>query len=485
MSKPDRIDGASSADRPAPPAGYLQRPGLARPQAQSAQDPRIAYAVQPGADPLRAAFARRQFVVPWQGCEAVLEDDAEAALSRIFATPRREPAVAYIHVPYCQNHCLFCGFFQNSWRADVSADFVDDVIAEIARQAQTPLIASAPIEAVYIGGGTPSALAAEDLARLVAALHRHLPLVADCEITVEGRTYDFGLDKAKAALDAGANRISLGIQSFDTALRKRLGRKASGEEAQTFLSELVALDRASIGCDLIYGLPGQDLDVWRKDVQTAIDLGLHGLSIYALNVWPTGPLSKAIGSGKLAAAGTLAFQAEAYAAAAELLTGHGRRQISQAHFISSARERNRYNKLVKAGATCLAFGPGAGGQAHDHRWRNIVDIPRRRALVGEGRMPIEGLAVMPRDQRARTLIAAGLEGGALDLAAVEAAAPGFLSAASPLVEHWAQAGLGALEAASFRTSRAGAFWITTLTNGLYAVLDQLKRTEPASKGVPA
>jgi len=89
-------------------------------------------------------------------------------LEWIFATPRTQSAVAYVHVPYCQNHCLFCGFFQNVWRPEVSAAFVDDVVAEVARLADRPLVASAPVEAVYIGGGTPSALSGDDLARLVA-----------------------------------------------------------------------------------------------------------------------------------------------------------------------------------------------------------------------------------------------------------------------------------------------------------------------------
>ena len=63
-----------------------------------------------------------------------------------------------MHVPYCQNHCLFCGFFQNVWRPEASSAYVDDVVAELERHAETPLVASAPIEAVYIGGGTPTAL---------------------------------------------------------------------------------------------------------------------------------------------------------------------------------------------------------------------------------------------------------------------------------------------------------------------------------------
>ncbi|KAB2911564.1 MAG: heme anaerobic degradation radical SAM methyltransferase ChuW/HutW [Hyphomicrobiaceae bacterium] len=469
----------------APHSGMPHRPKLARPPEPTSQSPRVAYAARRGTDPLTAAFARRQFVVPWQGCEPIGDADVEATFARIVHTPRREPAVAYVHVPYCQNHCLFCGFFQNVWRPDVSAAFVDDIVAEIERLARTPLVASAPIDAVYIGGGTPSALAADDLARLVAGLRRHLPLAAACEITVEGRIYDFGIAKAVAALDAGASRISLGVQSFDTGVRQRLGRKASGEEARAFLNGLVALERAPIGCDLIYGLPGQDERIWHNDVETAIALGLDGLSVYALNVWPGGPLSRAIGAGKIAAAGTLAFQATAYAAACDLLTARGWRQISQAHFVRSPRERNRYNRLIKAGAACLAFGPGAGGQAHGHSWRNVVDVARRRAMVADGRMPIEGLARMPRDHRAHVAITSGLEDGELDLTTVEAEAPGFAEAAAPLIQDWSEAGLGEIDANRFRTTRAGAFWMTTLTKGLFAVLDELESTEAAQGGTPA
>jgi oxygen-independent coproporphyrinogen-3 oxidase len=492
MSTPRRVgqapEGSQDRAKPQPnastPASTLQQAGLTHPPEAAGQNPHTAYAARRGVNPLTGAFARRHFVMPWQGSEPVAQAEVEAALDRILHTPRVEPAVAYVHVPFCQNHCLFCGFFQNTWRPDVSTAFVDDVIAEVARLSGTPLVASAPIEAVYVGGGTPSALLADDLARLIADLGRHLPLSADCEITVEGRTYDFGLAKAVAALDAGANRISLGIQSFDTQVRRQLGRKASGAEAQTFLADLVALDRAPICCDLIYGLPDQTHDIWRMDIETAIDLGLDGLTIYALNVWPAGPLSKAISNGKLPSAGTLPSQAEAYGTAADLLTSAGWQQISQAHFVRSARERNRYNRLVKAGACCLAFGPGAGGQAHGHSWRNIVDIAHRRTLIAEGRMPIEGLARLPRDTRARTAITAGLEDGVLDLKVVDALAPGFADAAWPLIQDWTEAGLGHANSGCFRTTRAGAFWMTTLTKGLCAVLDQLRTTEPAPKGKP-
>ncbi|MCC6948966.1 MAG: heme anaerobic degradation radical SAM methyltransferase ChuW/HutW [Bradyrhizobiaceae bacterium] len=444
----------------------------------SDDDPRVAFAVRPGSDPLTAAFARRKFVVPWQGSRPVDDSDVDATLETIFNTPRQEPAAAYLHVPYCHNHCLFCGFFQNAWRPDASPSYVDDVLLEIDRFRDSPLVNSAPITAVYLGGGTPTALQQDDLARLIRGLSAMLPLSADCEITLEGRTHDFGIAKAVAAIEAGVNRISIGVQSFNTDVRRRIGRKKSGNEVSAFLHDLVSLQRAVIGCDLIYGLPGQDDAIWREDIETAIALDLDAVSAYALNVWPGGPLFSAVEKGKLPKPGSLPVQALAYASACELFAAAGWQHIAQSHFTNSPHERNRYNHLVKAGAACLAFGPGAGGSAHGYRWRNMLDPVRRRERISQGLPPAEGLARVSILHRAWTEVSAGLEVGDLDLAAVEAAAPGFQEAAMPLIANWSSAGLGEMTAGRFRTTRAGAFWMTMLVNGLHAVLDRLPHPGP-------
>jgi oxygen-independent coproporphyrinogen-3 oxidase len=432
-----------------------------------------AFLVPSGVDPLTQAFERRPFAPPGNASRPNDPDATEAILRKVYATPRHEVAAAYVHVPYCQNHCLFCGFFQNTWRPEASSAYVDDVVAELDRHAGAPLVASAPIAAVYIGGGTPTALRADDLARLIAALRTHLPLTEDCEITVEGRSFDFGLAKAFAALDAGANRFSLGVQTFDTGIRRRLGRKLPGDEVAAFLAEIVALDRASVVVDLIYGLPGQTTDTWLTDIERAVAIGLDGISLYALNVWRGGPLAKAIEAGKLEAAGDLAAQAHSYVAALDRLAERGWRQVAQAHVVRSSRERNRYNRMMKAGSPCLPFGPGAGGNVHGHRWRNVIDVAHRTDLVAAGRLPAEGLSRVPPFHRAQSVLSAGLEAGALDIAAVEALAPGFAAAARPLFDNWTAAGLGSFADGHFRLSRAGAFWMVTLASGLASLLAAL------------
>jgi oxygen-independent coproporphyrinogen-3 oxidase len=432
-----------------------------------------AFLVPSGVDPLTQAFERRPFAPPGHAGRPSAPEETEAILRKVYATPRTQAAAAYVHVPYCQNHCLFCGFFQNVWRPEASAAYVDDVVAELERHAETPLVASAPIEAVYIGGGTPTALHAGDLARLVAALRTYLPLATDCEITVEGRSFDFGLAKALAAVEAGANRFSLGVQTFDTGTRRRLGRKLSGDEVAAFLAELVGLNRASIVIDLIYGLPGQTADTWRADIERAAEIALDGISLYALNIWRGGPLAKAIEAGKLAAAGDLAAQAHAYVAALDRLTELGWNQVAQAHVVRSARERNRYNRMMKAGSPCLPFGPGAGGHVHGHRWRNVIDMKNRGEMIAAGRLPAEGLSRVPPFHRAQSVLSAGLEAGELVVSTVDALAPGFAAAAQPLFDNWAAAGLGSLADGRFRTSRAGAFWMVTLASALTSLLATL------------
>ncbi|MFD2181599.1 heme anaerobic degradation radical SAM methyltransferase ChuW/HutW [Rhodoplanes azumiensis] len=458
------------------------------------------FLVPPGRDALTQAFSGRSFAPPWRGSTAIDPAETEAVLARVFETPREEPALAYLHVPYCQSRCLFCGFFQNVWRPEAAAAYVDDIVAEVAARAATPLVASAPIAAVYIGGGTPTGLPAAGLARLVAGLRTHLPLATDCEVTLEGRAYDFGLTKAVAAIGAGVNRISLGVQSFDTTIRRRLGRKLAEEELRAAIGELVALGRAKIVCDLIYGLPGQTEETWARDLDTVAALGLDGVTLYALNIWGGGPLSRAIAAGKLPPASPIARQAEAYAAGVARLTALGFRQVSQSHFVRSDAERNVYNAGIKRGMPCLAFGPGAGGQAHGVRWRNVIEIERRRALQAQGRAPVEGLSRMPARYAAQAAITAGLESGRVDLAAVDRLAPGFAAAAAPLLANWREAGLvvpanaaegeggGAHDSAHggglLRTTTAGAFWITNLTSGLYAALDRAAEPSPSSKEPP-
>ena len=269
-------------------------------------------------------------------------------------------ALAYLHIPFCANHCVFCGFYRNAWKDSQSSVYTDKIIEEMAAEAEVRT-GNGKIRAVYFGGGTPTALLTEDFVRLIRACYQYLPLAEDCEFTIEGRMSHFGLEKAQACLEAGANRISIGVQTFNTAIRRRLGRKHSGDEAFEYLAKLCELD-AVIVADLMFGLPNQTDDVWQNDIARATELPLSGLDTYAFNLYPMLPINRMIEKGAFPTPPGFDIQADQYAYTVETLLEKGWEQVSNSHFAYPGRgERNRYNTLIKSDISCLAFGSGAGG----------------------------------------------------------------------------------------------------------------------------
>lgn len=395
-------------------------------------------------------------------------------LDALISSPRQGATIAYVHVPFCHNHCLFCGFYQNPYVDSRSGPFVDLLLKEVEQTSQASLVRDGPpIEALYLGGGTPTALAAADLFRLIEGLRRHLPLATDCEITLEGRLYEFALDKARAAIAAGVNRISLGVQSFDTKVRRRLGRKLARPDLLEATEKLVALDEATIVIDLMYGLPGQSPEVWQADLNDAASLGLDGIDYYALNIWPGGPLAQSIAVGKAPRVPTLAEQAEAYGTAREFFGAKDWTRLSQAHAARTARERNVYNQLNKGGVTCLAFGPSAGGTGHGFLWRNEPNLERWAKRVEAGEYAIAGIRRLDAGFQSRAQIVASLEAGRIDVDQIEKVSPGFINLSREVFDAWECAGLLQRNGGSFEMTIAGDFWMNTLSAGLAAVLEHL------------
>ena len=269
-------------------------------------------------------------------------------------------ALAYLHIPFCANHCVFCGFYRNAWKDSQSSVYTDKIIEEMAAEAEVRT-GEGKIRAVYFGGGTPTALLTEDLVHLIRACYQYLPLAEDCEFTIEGRMSHFDLEKAQACIEAGANRISIGVQTFNTAIRRRLGRKHSGDEAFEYLAKLCELDTVIVA-DLMFGLPNQTDDVWQNDIARASELPLSGLDTYAFNLYPMLPINRMIEKGAFPTPPGFDIQADQYAYTVETLLEKGWEQVSNSHFAYPGRgERNRYNTLIKSDIPCLAFGSGAGG----------------------------------------------------------------------------------------------------------------------------
>lgn len=443
---------------------------------QPSWQPLESFFAHTGGTPLTAAFDGRGGVHPTIGLTPVPPAETAAVWQTLQTQPCTGPAVAYLHVPFCDGRCTFCNFYRNPWRATEGPAYVDAVIEQLRRGQDTPLQASAPIQAVYFGGGTPTLLAARDLARLIEAVRDYLPLTPDCEITIEGRTYGFGLDKGRAAFAAGANRLSIGVQTFDDRCRRRLGRRTPRRDLITFLEQLVAADQAAIVIDLIYGLPEQRLADWETEVRSAIDIGLDGVTLYALNLVPGTPLASAHEAGQICLP-PAPEHGSYYARGAELLAAARWRVLSNSHWRRTTRERNRYNLVVKGGATCLAFGAGAGGFHAGYSFRHMAAPGDFQASIARGDLTLAGLMRHSPYHRLFGLIKAGMAQCHLDCGPVaaaldEAAGLDLEAVAGPLLAQWEDAGLLERDGNWIDLTVAGCYWQVRLTQNLLEWLNQ-------------
>jgi len=202
------------------------------------------------------------------------------------------PLSLYVHIPWCIKKCPYCDFnsHQIKERPDgsLTAGFDEARYLEALRldlQSALPKVWGRKVQTVFIGGGTPSLLSKEGLDQLLSDIRALLPLNADAEITIEANPGTFEKDKFKSFAQSGINRISLGIQSFDDAKLKALGRIHNSEQAKAAIEAALELFN-QVNLDLMYALPGQTLTEALSDIKTAIDFNPQHISLYHLTLEP-------------------------------------------------------------------------------------------------------------------------------------------------------------------------------------------------------
>ena len=200
------------------------------------------------------------------------------------------PLSLYIHFPWCEKKCPYCDFNSHQIKDGVglASGFDEDryisaLIADL--ETELPRIWGRQVHSIFIGGGTPSLLSAQGMDKLLSAIRARIHLEPDAEITMEANPGSVETEKFAGFAKAGINRVSLGIQSFQDAQLKALGRIHNGEEAKRAIG--IALQHfKSVNLDLMYGLPMQTLDDAKKDVETALSFNTPHLSLYNLTLEP-------------------------------------------------------------------------------------------------------------------------------------------------------------------------------------------------------
>lgn len=306
----------------------------------------------------------------------------EPADSPRLADAAAELVGAYVHIPFCRRICPYCDFAVVEGD-DLADRYLAAVLAEIGRS--EPF--SRPLDAVAIGGGTPTSLPPADLGRIVDALDDRFGLAAAAEVSIEANPEDLDGATAAGLASAGVNRISLGVQSFDDGVLRSLGRAHTADAALAAAqTALAAVDRVSI--DLIYGTAGETLDSWTRSVETALATGIGHLSTYALTVELGTPLSRAVTSGDVPAPDP-DVQADAFmvAAAAASNAGLARYETSN-HALPG--ETVAYNLLTWAQGEYAAFGNGAHRHRDGVRSWNVRRVDRYVERIEAGESPVSG-----------------------------------------------------------------------------------------------
>ena len=200
------------------------------------------------------------------------------------------PLSLYIHFPWCEKKCPYCDFNSHQVKEGVGSSpgfdeerYIKALIADL--ETELPRIWGRQVHSIFIGGGTPSLLSAGGMDTLLSAIRARINLEPDAEITMEANPGSVEAEKFAGFAKAGINRVSLGIQSFQDAQLKALGRIHNGEEAKRAIA--IALDHfKSVNLDLMYGLPMQTIEDAKKDIETALSFNMPHLSLYNLTLEP-------------------------------------------------------------------------------------------------------------------------------------------------------------------------------------------------------
>lgn len=296
----------------------------------------------------------------------------------------------YVQVPFCQTKCTYCNFHTGVFSRSLYAPYVDAVCREIrTRSALTA--ARVDVDTVYIGGGTPSLLDPADLARILEAIRETFSGGRD-EVTLEADPETITREKAQTWRNAGVNRISMGVQSFDDKELRAAGRMHRSADVYRAVDILRGAGFDNVSMDLIAGLPYQTQQSWESSVEKLLALDPEHISIYLLEVDEGSHLGKEVLSGgeKYSAAEVPSddTMADCYERACELLTQQGYEHYEISNWAMPGRE-SKHNLKYWRRQPYLGFGAGAHSFDGAKRWSNVHDPAAYTTAIEQGKPSVE------------------------------------------------------------------------------------------------
>lgn len=291
---------------------------------------------------------------------------------------------AYIHIPFCEHICHYCDFnkffIQNQPVEDYLVALKTEMKNTIEREGNSPL------ETIFVGGGTPTSLSVQQLEFLMNSIHEVLkPSGQKIEFSVEANPDDMTAEKLSILKEAGVNRLSLGVQTFEDELLKKIGRVHEAKDVFQAVKQARKAGFQNISLDLMFGLPGQTIQHLKSSLQTALSLDMEHYSAYSLIVEPKTIFYNLMKKGNLHLPAQ-ETEAEMYEIVMEKMDQFGVKQYEISNFSKPGFE-SRHNLTYWNNEHYYGFGAGAHGYVNGKRTVNAGPLKKYMALIEEKGLP--------------------------------------------------------------------------------------------------
>ena len=291
-----------------------------------------------------------------------------------------KPSSAYVHIPFCTQICYYCDFS----KVFIKNQPVDAYLEHLIQETRSYEIGK--LRTLYIGGGTPTALSAQQLAYLLTELPKVMDLSEVEEFTIEANLGDLDPDKIAVLKDSQVNRVSLGVQTFDNKMLKKIGRSHQEQDIYDNIRHLKQAGFDNISIDLIYALPGQTMDQVKENVAKAIDLDIPHMSLYSLILENHTVFMNRMRRGKLPLPKE-ELEAEMFEYIIEELEKAGFEHYEISNFSKPGFE-SRHNLVYWDNAEYYGLGAGASGYVDGIRYKNHGPIRHYLEAVEAGKARI-------------------------------------------------------------------------------------------------
>jgi putative oxygen-independent coproporphyrinogen III oxidase len=308
----------------------------------------------------------------------------------------------YVHIPLCLTKCSYCDFYSIT---DTSR--VETFLQALRQEMSVYADSYTQFDTLYLGGGTPSLLAIDEINDIIKQVHHNFILTAEAEITLEANPDDVTPEKLRLWRELGVNRLSLGVQSLDGSELRFLGRRHNAAQARRALDLAREAGFDNLSADLIYALPGQTEGGWLASLEGVLAWQPEHLSCYQLTLEEHTPLGRQQGRGEFEAVGEEG-QRRFFLLTAAYLESRGYRQYEISNFARGVNYIARHNSKYWRGAPYLGLGPAAHSYEGRRRHWNVSSVAAYCRMLGEGRAPLAGQEELTAEQRRLETVCLGL-----------------------------------------------------------------------------